>query len=708
MASSNVSWGIDVGAGAVKAIKLEKQADESLRVEDFVVVPHKRVLSTPDVSEEESIRVALGAFMSEYRDAMRGASVAVSVPGHAAFARFAKLPPVEPKGVMNLVKFEAVQQIPFPIEEVEWDHQIFASEDSPEVEVGIFAITKERVNERLSLSAEVGLSPDLLTLGPVAAYNAIAYDLSFTESTPGTVIVDIGATATDLIVAEQGRVWIRTFPLGGHHFTEALAETFKLTYTKAEKLKREAETSKYKKHVFQALKPVLADFVQDVQRSIGYYQDTHPDAKIERLIGLGSTFKLLGLRKSLQQQLKVEVYRLEGFKRISVDGPGEADFEAASVNMATAYGLALQGLGQTPIRANLMPTSVLREGMWKKKTPWFVAAACMGLIGAGLTFVRPFFDQAEYQEGSIARDSRVSQVVSRGEQFKREWSEIESRTEATFPVENVALLTARRGLLLDVTRSVEDLLGFAREVAGRPEFGVSGVELRRLGVSYVPPGGAVNVGTRGRGADAADGGGGGDPFGGGGRDGGGRDPFGGGGGGAGDGAGGGTTAGEFGALEVVLTVDVGAGGAMTFFNDSVLEWLRRGVDSTVFPFELMATPTIEDVTVRPIEGGEGGDEPRRRTSPMTGGGDRDRRIGGGAMGGGMGGPGGTSGGEREGALDLSSMAPLPDVGGSGGVESGERYTVRFALQLLEEPREAGAGVVEGESGSAGEGDGGRS
>ena len=69
-----------------------------------------------------------------------------SVPGHMAFARFAKLPPVDPKELPKIVKFEAVQQIPFPIEEVEWDYQVFGQPDSPEVEVGIFAITKDKVH----------------------------------------------------------------------------------------------------------------------------------------------------------------------------------------------------------------------------------------------------------------------------------------------------------------------------------------------------------------------------------------------------------------------------------------------------------------------------------------------------------------------------------------------------------------------------------
>jgi len=109
----------------------------------------------------------------------------MSVPGHSAFARFAKLPPVEPKKIPDIVKFEAVQQIPFPIDQVEWDYQPFQSEDSPDVEVGIFAITRERIMERLGVYEDVGITPDAVTLSPVAAYNALAYDLAFTPRRRG-------------------------------------------------------------------------------------------------------------------------------------------------------------------------------------------------------------------------------------------------------------------------------------------------------------------------------------------------------------------------------------------------------------------------------------------------------------------------------------------------------------------------------------------
>jgi transcription termination factor NusA len=120
--------------------------------------------------------------------------------------------------------FEARQQIPFPLEEVEWDYHLFASDESPELEVGIFAILKEKIAQRLSLYKELGLRPSAMTLGPIAVYNAMVFDRDLDQGgKPVMAFLDIGTRSSDLVVIEEGRAWIRTFPIGGHHFTEAIA-----------------------------------------------------------------------------------------------------------------------------------------------------------------------------------------------------------------------------------------------------------------------------------------------------------------------------------------------------------------------------------------------------------------------------------------------------------------------------------------------------
>ena len=289
MASSKAAWGIEIGADSIKAIRLERDGD-SVNVTDFSVIQHKKVLTTPDLDSDEMIRLGLGQFVSQ--KALEGERLIMSVPGHAAFARFAKLPPVDPKKVADIVKFEAVQQIPFPIDQVEWDYQTFTKEGMPDIEVGIFAITREKVQSRLALYADLGIQPDILTLSPVAVYNAMTYDLSLGQNHQPMVFLDIGTSATDLIIADEGRCWIRTFPLGGTHFTDAVVNAFKLSYSKAEKLKQESTSSKYAKQIMQAMRPVFSDLLQDVQRSLGYYASLHRDRELKTMIGLGSTMKI--------------------------------------------------------------------------------------------------------------------------------------------------------------------------------------------------------------------------------------------------------------------------------------------------------------------------------------------------------------------------------------------------------------------------------
>jgi len=458
MAGSRSAWGIEIGSHALKAIRLERDGD-SCRMADFAYIPHKKVLSTPDLDADEMTRLSIGQFMSQTPDIDDG-PVVVSVPGNAAFARFAKLPPVEPKKVPDIVKFEAVQQIPFPMEEVEWDYETFVSEGSPEVEVGIFAITRQSVMARLGLYGELGLAPDGINLSPVAAYNGIAVDLDLDETSPGLIILDIGTQSTDLIVAEEGRLWLRTFPIGGHNFTETLISAFKLTYSKAEKLKAEAQTSKYRRQILSAMRPVFADLTQEVQRSIQYYQSTHPGADLRKLVGVGSTFKLPGLRKYLSQQLQMEVTRLDEYRKLAPEGRGANQFADHAVNFATAYGLAAQGIDLAPMDINLVPVPVVRERLWDRKIKWFGAAAAVAVFGSLVSFARPLQD-AKYRDQPAELQSDVRRTHQRGEELNEEFERITEQTRITARPTNIRAMLDYQDLFPHVMADVSSIIASA-------------------------------------------------------------------------------------------------------------------------------------------------------------------------------------------------------------------------------------------------------
>jgi type IV pilus assembly protein PilM len=433
MAGSKAAWGIEVGSYAVKALRLERSGDQFV-VSDFGEFPHKRPLSTPDLDVDEMIRLTLGTFTSQKN--LENQTVVMSIEGRSSLPRFAKLPPVEEKKIPDIIQFEAAQQIPFPIEEVEWDAKKFVSEDSPETEVGIFAIKKDVLDHRLAIWSEYGLEPGIVNLGPVALFNAVHFDLMGNAKKP-FVVLDIGTKASDLVVVDGDKCWIRTFPIGGSDFTEAIMEAFKLPYAKAERLKQESASSKYAKQIMQAMRPVFGDLLQDVQRSIAHYENMNRGVKLDTVLGVGSTFKIPGLRKFLGQQLNLHVARFDEFRRLQVEGRMAADFASHGVSMATAYGLALQGIGEAEIDVNLAPTEVIRDQAWASKTRWFVAAACVAVVASGMMFIKPLSAQTTMGASSIAGATEVDSVVRLAKKLTGEVDQISAAANIGFTSTNL-------------------------------------------------------------------------------------------------------------------------------------------------------------------------------------------------------------------------------------------------------------------------------
>src|SRR5581483_11805816 len=281
MAYARSAWGIDIGNRALKAIKLARD-DNGLRIDDFEIIEHETVLSQSGDNRETFIQQALASFVQRHQ--VKGALAAIGVSGQSSFARFIKLPPVETKKIPEIVKFEAVQQIPFPLADVEWSYQLFREEGSPDVEVGIFAMRKELVNQQIKYFTDLDLNVQVVQMNPLAVYNAMYYDGRIKGT---TMIIDMGAENTDLIIADGETIWLRSIPIGGNNFTEVLVKQFKLSFAKAEELKRTAAASKYAKQIFQAMRPVFADLVAEVQRSIGFYASVHRESRIKRVIALG-------------------------------------------------------------------------------------------------------------------------------------------------------------------------------------------------------------------------------------------------------------------------------------------------------------------------------------------------------------------------------------------------------------------------------------
>jgi len=412
-AETGIVWAIDIGNNSLKALSLSTERGV-LEVVGFDNIRHGKILTGGDVTDaerEELIALSLRKFVNKYDLSLD--EIIVAVPSQNSFARFVNLPPVEAKRIPEMVKFEAVQQIPFGINDVQWDWQLMSEPDSSEIKVGIFAIKNEVVNAVLEHFNREDVQPGFVQMAPMALYNYLIHDRPdlVTSDTQATVVLNVGAENTDLVVCTRSAVWQRCILIGGNAFTKAIAEAFRLNFEKAEKLKRTAPVSKYARQIFQAMRPVFTDLASEVQRSLGFYNSSNPNTKIVKIVALGGGTKLRGLLKYLQQTLQIPVERPDTFKRLAM-GPGvsPAKFHENVTDFGIVYGLGLQGLGLARIESNLLPRNIARSMAWASKGRYFIAAACMLLAVSLLCFGRTGWDSMNYNKNAQVRSNIASRL----------------------------------------------------------------------------------------------------------------------------------------------------------------------------------------------------------------------------------------------------------------------------------------------------------
>ena len=433
MAATHGVWAIDIGTNALKALRM-REGDEGLEVLGFDYVEHSKVLSSGEVNtvEKEQIIVeTLRKFLGQ--NDLGKEEVAISIAGQNSFARFIKLPPVEPKKIPEIVQFEAVQQIPFDINEVEWDWQVMENPDSPDTEVGIFAIKNELIAEVMDHFTHENLRITCVQIAPMALYNYACYDRKEITDSPNkaVIILDMGAENTTLVICTRDAVWQRSIRIGGNSFTQAIADAFKLSFQKAEKLKRTAPVSKYMRQIYTAMKPVYTELGGEIQRSLGFYSSSAQgrNKTFTQMIATGGGMKLQGLAKYLQQTLGISVVKPDSFERLQLSPEvSTAKFHENVSDFGVVYGLGVQLISQAKIKTNLLPRKIARAMAWTRKARLFTIAAGILVLVMLLGLVRAFRDLKQY-DGYAAARSEVASVIGQVQRIQSDVSTEEGRKQ---------------------------------------------------------------------------------------------------------------------------------------------------------------------------------------------------------------------------------------------------------------------------------------
>jgi type IV pilus assembly protein PilM len=471
-------WGIEIGQCALKALRcqLHPSDPQKLVADAFDYIEYPKILSQPDADPSELVRDALTQFLS--RNSLKGTKVAISVSGQSGLAKFIPLPPVESKKIPDMVKYEAKGQIPFSLDDVVWDYQQMAGGSESDgfamdTVVGLFAIKRDQVQRALSPYDDAGIPVDIIQLTPPAIYNFTVFDQmpdlpgpeNFDPDSPpkSIAVVSLGTDTSDLVITNGFRVWQRSLPIGGSHFTKALTKELKMTFSKAEHLKKNATEADDPKAIYTAMRPVFNDLTTELQRSLNYFRGIDRKAQIGRVLVIGNAVKLQGLQRYLQQNLGLDAplevptsYRgLEGDSVLTAPA-----FKDNLLSFAVCYGLAVQGLQRGALRTNLIPKEIVRERMVAAKKPWAAAAAATVLLGCTASFAGHWnIFHSVSNDGYKSAFSTAQGVKSTFDKNKSDYAAAKAKLDTVKGVGNsITHNTDGRIMWMEVLKAINDAL----------------------------------------------------------------------------------------------------------------------------------------------------------------------------------------------------------------------------------------------------------
>jgi type IV pilus assembly protein PilM len=312
--------------------------------------------------------------------------VCIAVTGNICLCREFQLPAGSddnPAKLNDLVQYEAKQQIPFPLDQVEWGYERY--EDQAGIGVSLVAVRKHDIQELLNLTDSFKMNVKIITTAPMALFNFINYEFKPEET---TLILDAGARGTDFVVMNKRQMYSRTIQIGGREITRVLESKFKVSYEKAEELKKNIAQSQQMSKILAVIEPTLRQLGVEVQRTIGFYKSRARGQRISKCFLLGHTFRLPKMAEYLQGQVREAPFAIvEGLQRIKLDESCNADtWEHEFPTMPVAIGLGLQGLELGELNLNLLPTERKSSTQNVISKVWLAAAAALVVFTLGLLY----------------------------------------------------------------------------------------------------------------------------------------------------------------------------------------------------------------------------------------------------------------------------------------------------------------------------------
>jgi Tfp pilus assembly PilM family ATPase/Tfp pilus assembly protein PilN len=342
---ANLAIGLDLTAESIKVVELLKTSKGIILSRAFKA----------SLAKDENPDAVISRLWKE--NGLKANSVVSCLPASSVFMRSVKILPASPKKLNTIIGYEAKQQIPFPLTEVEWDYQVTSTQEAL-----IVAAKKDFVQERFWQLERSGLVCEILDVSSLALYNCLMFGWAGLSAQEAALALNIGATATEIILFKGQNLWTRNIPFGRDRLSSDAGSRI--------------------------------NFAEELKHSIDYYlPQLGGSSELHRAALSG--LDIPGLEDSLREKLNIAIERINPFSKIDASSLPEAPAE-----FAIAVGLALRKLTPCQIEINLSKELLKKRAIFRQRRLYKVGSLILALLLVAVASL-PAGDAFKYKEDQL-------------------------------------------------------------------------------------------------------------------------------------------------------------------------------------------------------------------------------------------------------------------------------------------------------------------
>ena len=365
---------INCGSSCVSFASVVYNANEAI-IDNY----HVQVLDYEPSDEVAWLEALTRAIRAVTANRKFSGHASVIIPGHYVLSKALKIAHVDASKRTQLIAFEAQQKLPYQLHELEWgSEEIF--DDGIEIEALFLACKKQLVAAVLHAFKGTSLKVESVRAASILDQSALS---AFADTSGEPVLlINIGATSTNLTYLADDRFASRNISLGGNFLTQSIADKIGQPFEQAEQVKLrffdgsenfESEDPG-QKQLIDCAQSFMRRLNQELTRSILNFRRQLGDVAPTKiyLTGGGALIKQICVELSQRQKLSVE--RLDTSELIAWNSHLQLDESTLGLSEVVGEVLIHQ---QGRVAVNLMPEIELKQLAFIGKKPWLLVASLL-------------------------------------------------------------------------------------------------------------------------------------------------------------------------------------------------------------------------------------------------------------------------------------------------------------------------------------------